>query len=1408
MAKSLNVLVLEDNVTDFLLLEHRLQQDGLNARFQQVHGRKDLADALKMDHWDIVLSDDSLAGVIFEETLSDIRAHHPDVPVIRVSTTLEEATAVRLLKQGGRDFAHMDRLASLKPAIERAVNDARAQRNRRESGARLRQLNRMYAVLNGINEAIMHNHDMESLLGECCSIAVEQGGFLMARVGLVDADNQEVRVITHSGNTGDRPGRGTAGHTLRQGKASICNDITRDRGMSPWREDALCPDCRSVAAFPISVGGKVHYALSLYADQAGIFDDEAVRLLERLAGNIGSALDAINSEHRRLEAESALRASEERFRHALSANDDGVWEWDLTTSTVYYSPRWKAMLGYLEGELENDICSLERLVQPEDWRKTRALIDNCIAQGSDRFSTEYRMRHKDGRQVDILSRGRVVREANGKPARVVGTHMDVTSQHKMKRDLAEAQRIAHVGYWQLDLAEVRLTWSDEIYRIFEIDPERFGACYEAFLELVHPEDQEKVDHAYEKHLLENAPYEIEHRLLMPDGRIKHVLERCETERDANGTPVCSLGTIQDITHHKELEQQLLESREWTSKIINSVPDTVLVVDQEGRIVRANTQAELMFGYRFEELVNQHVDMLVPPQHGLPCEPDTGPVTAPAHPGNTTGMGTQGLRKDGSLFPVDISATPLQTESQHQVIVTIRDITRLREDEIVKHQDQEQQITLRKLLEATLADGTQEETLGKCMELVLAVSWLSLLPKGGVFLMDENEQQLRLAVTRNLAMEIQTLCARVPLGRCHCGRAAATCEVQYAHCVDEKHEITYPGIPEHGHYSMPLLSSGELLGVLVLYLPPEFERDALKEQFLASVADILAGYINRKQHEDRLRRSAAVLNSTHDGVIVTDLNSRVVAINPAFTKITGYSEAEVLGKTPALLRSRHHDDAFYQQLWVSVKQTGFWQSEIWNRRKNGEIYPEWLTISAVHDERGTVVNYVGVFTDISSVKQAEERLSHLAHHDALTGLPNRLLLQTLLKHALFQARRDNQVLAVLFMDLDRFKHVNDSLGHTAGDELLKIAADRLRKRVRESDTIARLGGDEFILLLEGLHGADDAANVARDLIELFKAPFRLACGHEVYVGASIGISIFPNDSDSADQLVRNADTAMYNAKEGGRNTYRFYEEALTRRAEQLLRLESRLRHALELEEMLLHYQPLIGHARCKGVEALVRWQDPEEGLVSPMQFIPLAEETGLIIPLGAWVLRTACAQMKAWLDAGMALETMAVNLSPVQFQQADFAQQLQAILQETGLPAAYLELEITEGAIMGQGEEAETKLAVLQSLGVKLTIDDFGTGYSSLAYLKRFPIHKLKIDQSFVRDIPDNPASMEIAAAIIAMGRNLKLEVLAEGVETPQQLAYLQSQGCDTFQGYLFSRPVPAGDIPEILQQKFDGYPRK
>jgi diguanylate cyclase (GGDEF)-like protein/PAS domain S-box-containing protein len=665
---------------------------------------------------------------------------------------------------------------------------------------------------------------------------------------------------------------------------------------------------------------------------------------------------------------------------------------------------------------------------------------------------------------------------------------------------AEALHLARIGNWELGLVTGRLYWSDVIFEIFEIDPSQFGASYEAFLERVHPDDWVAVNETYNASVRDRTPYFITHRLLMPDGRVKHVHERGETFYDAAGSPIRSIGTVQDVTEQ----------------------------------VRA---------------------------------------------------------------------------------------------------------------------------------------------------------------------------------------------------------------------------------------------------------------------EARLRQAASVFSSTEEGVVITDPSGVIIDVNPAFTEITGYSRAEAIGNNPRILRSDRQDAAFYAALWQSLNATGRWQGEIWNRRKSGEIYPEWLTINAVRDEGGRLVNYVAVFSDISGIKQSQAQLAHLAHHDPLTDLPNRLLFHDRLGHALSRADRDGSQLGVLFIDLDRFKHINDSLGHLAGDGLLQEVARRLTGAVRREDTVARMGGDEFTLLLEDLRRPEDAAVLARKLLEALGDPYAIA-GRELFVTASVGISLYPRDGRSAEELVRNADAAMYQAKDAGRNGYHFYTPELTAAALQRVHLEADLRRALGRGELVVHYQPQIelGSGRLIGAEALVRWRHPEQGLIAPDRFIHLAEDTGLIIELGELVLRAACRQAMDWLASGVPIERIAVNVSAQQVQRSDFVGTVRDVLADTGLPPRHLELEVTETFIMGQAEEGIRALHQLREMGVRLAVDDFGTGYSSLGYLKRLPIHMLKIDRSFVSELHGDSEDLAIAKAVIALGRTLGLQVIAEGVEHDDQAGLLLAEGCHYAQGYLFGRPVEGADF--------------
>jgi diguanylate cyclase (GGDEF)-like protein/PAS domain S-box-containing protein len=534
--------------------------------------------------------------------------------------------------------------------------------------------------------------------------------------------------------------------------------------------------------------------------------------------------------------------------------------------------------------------------------------------------------------------------------------------------------------------------------------------------------------------------------------------------------------------------------------------------------------------------------------------------------------------------------------------------------------------------------------------------------------------------------------------------------------------------------------------------------------------------------------------------ITDAASRIVAVNPAFSTITGYTEHEVVGQTPALLNSGRQDRDFYRQMWADLESRGTWRGEIWNRRKDGVIYPEWLSITAVRDDAiGRTSHYIGIFSDISERKESEARIRHLAHHDALTGLPNRLLLDDRIEQALLKSRRSGHMTAVLFLDLDRFKHINETLGHEIGDELLVQAGKRAAAVLRETDTLSRHGGDTFAIVLADIEQPQDATLVARKLLQTFGKPYQLA-GHELTVTASIGIALHPSDGVNASELLRNAETAMYHAKDEGRNTLRFYSSDMNFASLGELLLETHLRSALGRGELLLYYQPKID-ARTGtmiGAEALMRWNHPEQGMISPALFIPLAEECGLITALGEWALHTVCTQQRTWIDAGLTAVPVAVNVSALQFAHQDVPALVAAALAASRLPPDLLELELTESLLMHNAEHAAAVLGNLRGMKINLAIDDFGTGYSSLSYLKQLPVQALKIDRSFVQDIDEHGENVKLAAAIIALAHGMELQVIAEGVETEAQRLYLANHGCDQFQGFYFDKPMPAEDFAQRL----------
>ncbi|MBI3903860.1 MAG: EAL domain-containing protein [Nitrosomonadales bacterium] len=582
------------------------------------------------------------------------------------------------------------------------------------------------------------------------------------------------------------------------------------------------------------------------------------------------------------------------------------------------------------------------------------------------------------------------------------------------------------------------------------------------------------------------------------------------------------------------------------------------------------------------------------------------------------------------------------------------------------------------------------------------------------------------------------------------------------------------------------------------------KDEIGQMAIAfnALADSLQKNVTQvRKGEEQLKLSAQVFVSSMEAIVITDAGNNIIQVNKAFTEITGYSPEEVIGKNPRVLKSGRHDQEFYRDMWDALLRTGSWQGEVMDRRKSGEIYPKWLAISVVRDGAGAIRNYIALFSDITERKASYERIQYLAHFDALTHLPNRTLLNDRVELAIAGAKRDQRRLAVIFLDLDRFKNVNDSLGHHVGDLLLQAVAERLKNCVRESDTISRLGGDEFVVLLNGILDQNDAVNVAQKVLNTLSNPFDLE-GHEVRIGASLGISIYPDNGPDSSELFKNADAAMYDAKKNGRNNFRLFSTPMNNETLEQISLENDLWRALKNKEFILHYQPQIDILTGKviGAEALIRWQHPDKGLIPPVRFIPIAEENGLIAPIGEWVLNEACAQNKKWQDEGLIKIPVAVNLSALQFHQKNIKETIACALHDSGLEPGYLELEITESVTMKEVETTVRTLNEIKLMGVLISIDDFGTGYSSLSYLKRFPIDKLKVDRSFVRDLISDPDDAAIVRSIIGMGHGLRLKVIAEGVETAEQLAFLRESRCDEIQGYYFSHPLGAQDFAAFVEE--------
>jgi diguanylate cyclase (GGDEF)-like protein/PAS domain S-box-containing protein len=846
-----------------------------------------------------------------------------------------------------------------------------------------------------------------------------------------------------------------------------------------------------------------------------------------------------------------------------------------------------------------------------------------------------------------------------------------------------------------------------------------------------------------------------------DGSKFPVLLNNTSYRDSGGVVVGSFGFITDLTSLVEAQAAVAVSERELQGILDNMQDTYYRTDANGCLVRASRSVHSLLGYTPEEVLGKRLADL----YFDPADRTAFLQRMAESGGRISGYDSRLRHKDGHEVWVLTNAQYLQDADGRIVGIegTTRDNTGHRAMvEALRNSEARLSALIQALPDAVfLKDGDGRwqvvNNVGRELFRLAGDEWLG-----------RDSQQIA-ALRPDLVKEMD---------ECRLSDQAAW----QNHALTRNEERIVDANGRERHWEFVKL--------------PIFNADGSRRSLVVVARDLT----EQRRVEENLRLAAQVFENSGEAIMIMDAGSRVVSVNQAFVNMTGFLPKEVLGRTPAMLTSDLHDAEFYQRMWHSLRESGYWQGEIWNRRRNGEVYPEWLGISTLRGPDGAVTHYVAISTDISERKASEARIEFLAHHDPLTDLPNRLLLRDRLERAIAHGERTGTRVALLFIDLDRFKTVNDSLGHPVGDRLLREAAQRLRACVREMDTVSRQGGDEFLIVLTELKDGDAVTHVAENILAAMSVPFSLD-GHEVAMSCSVGVAVYPEDGHDFDELLKKSDIAMYHAKEAGRNAFRYYTERMNIDALERLDLQNRLRRGLEQGEFILHFQPVVELAsnRIVGAEALVRWNSPDGGLIMPGRFIAVAEESGLIVPLGDWVLREACLQLRRWHDAGHRDLFLAVNLSAIQFRRGSVYESVVQALQEAGADPASLELELTESILLQGAEHVLASVRQLKSLGVKLSIDDFGTGYSSLAYLKRFAVDKLKIDQSFVYDLPADADNAAIVGAVVQMAKSLNLQVLAEGVETEQAVEHLRSLDCDYVQGYHFGRPVPADEFAALIR---------
>ncbi len=1078
----------------------------------------------------------------------------------------------------------------------------------------------------------------------------------------------------------------------------------------------------------------------------------------------------------RKQYEQALINSELKAKAILDASPVPLAIFDSEGNINYLNRSFVSLFGYSPEEIPTQNDWLLRAYPEEDYRKWvveqgRGSYRDAISTGEPFKAVEVNICCKDSSVKTIIFGAEILRVDNKQS--LLASFFDVTqlktatdALHKSETFLRLSQNVGGIGSWEADLISNRQQWSDNCIALLDF-PQIDNPTWEDFLALVHPDDRQLVVDATQAHLDHGTEYDVEFRAINSSDEIRWMRSRGQAERDENGKPIIMRGITQDVTQQRKAREDLRLSEDRYRKAFETSIDAININRMsDGMYIHVNQAFVDILGYQRNELIG-HSSL----ELNIWAEPSdrTRLIESLQQHSICRNLEARFRCKSGQIIWGLMSASIIDIDGVECILSTTRDITELKRNE-------EAVQSVKVKLEAALANMTDavyiSDSDGNFIDFNVAFA---------TFHKFKNKDECPKALAEFPKL-IDVYCNGefVPLEDRPVARALRGESSIGAEYTLKRHDT---GETWDGNYTYAPIrdNNGEIVGSVV------------------TARDVTA----LKKAESELRISAIAFE-TQEGVLITDAQSMILRVNTAFTRITGYSADEVVGKTPRILSSGRQDAAFYEDMWESITRLGSWEGEIWNKRKNNEVYPEHLRITAVKNHEGIVKNYVATLTDITMSRDAAEEIQHLAFYDTLTGLPNRRLLLDRLKLALASSARTGKEGALLFLDLDNFKILNDTLGHDIGDLLLKQVARRIESSVREGDTVARLGGDEFVVMLEGLsdqtqEAAAQTESVGSKILAVLNHPYELA-SHEYKCTASIGVTLFRSHDTVLDELFKQADIAMYQAKKAGRNALRFYDPEMQSVINARVTLENDLHKAIEQQQFQLYYQVQVDSSRLPlGAEALIRWLHPEQGIVSPANFIPLAEETGLIIPIGLWVLDTACAQLKAWQLNTLTQDlTLSVNVSAKQFHEPTFVAEVQDAIKRHSIDPTMLKLEPTESILLENIDEAVATMNALKAFGVRFALDDFGTGFSSLQYLKKLPLNQLKIDQSFVRDLVLDANDQAIVRTIIAMAQSLNLEVIAEGVETEQQQLLLQGNGCNHYQGYLFGKPVPIEEFEADL----------